>query len=128
MNQGMSWHPDSQVPSIEAAGCGDAGSLGSAGVGKDAQKILGIKTIANRVRAISERRLEARDRISAALSVRIVGREKIQLRIRLIDQRSHILEDIRGKRHLLRELFGRLAREAGKVLVGLAPDLRSPVE
>src|SRR6266849_4979184 len=102
----MSCQPDSQVPSREAAACrraamtararvGYARALGSAGVGKNPQKILRIKTIANRFGAISERRLEARDRISAAFGVRIVGREKIQLGIRLIDQSAHILEDVR---------------------------------
>src|SRR5216684_5535617 len=127
-NLRISWHLDSQVPSIEAAGCCYARSLGSASVRKYAQKIFRIKTIANSFGAVSERRLEARDRISATLGVRIIGREKIQLRIRLIDQSAHILEDIWRKRHLLSELFGRLAREARKVRVGLAPNLRGPVE
>src|SRR6202158_3559603 len=122
------WHLDSQVPSGEAAAGPYARELGSACIGENPQKILRIKTIANRVGAIAERGLEARDRVSAALGVRIVGREKIQLRIRLIDQSADVFEDIRRECHLLSEWFGRLAREAGKVRVSLAPNLRGPIE
>ena len=100
------------MPFIEAAACRDkstrecglCASVSSAGVGKNPQKVLRIKAIANRFRAISECRLEARDRISAALGMRIVGREEIQLRIRLIDQSAHIFEDIRGLAKALRRL------------------------
>ena len=54
--------------------------------GKDAQKILRVESIANRVGTSAERGLEARDRIAAAFGVRIVGREQVQVGVGLIDQ------------------------------------------
>src|SRR5208282_1720424 len=96
--------------------------------GKDAQKILRVESIANRVGTSTERGLEARDRIAAAFGVRIVGGEQVQVGVGLIDQGANLLEHKRRERHLLRQLLRRLAREAGKVGVGPAPKLRHPVQ
>src|SRR6266851_5670560 len=85
---------------------------GHASFGENPQKILRIETIANFSRAIAERFFETLDRISSAFGVRIVSRKKVQLRIRLIDQRADILEYVRRESHLLRELLGRRARKA----------------
>jgi hypothetical protein len=55
--------------------------LGNTRLGKYAQKVFRVEAVADLFRAISERRLEAGDRVAAALGVRIVGREQVQVRV-----------------------------------------------
>ena len=57
-----------------------------AGVGEDAQEVLGVELGAHRLAALAERALEAADRVAAALDVRIVGGEQVEVVVGLVDQ------------------------------------------
>ena len=84
--------------------------------GKVDRKTLGAQVVGQ---SSAERPFEAADRIAAALDVRVVGREQVEVLVRLVDQLAHLLEYERGERQLLGDLLRRRARPARRFSVRL---------
>src|SRR5262245_34310605 len=90
-------------------------------------EVVAVEALLLRLRGPFEARLEALDRVAAALDVRVVGREEADLVAGLLDDPADVLGRVRGRADLPPHVFARAELELLQPLLALAERLESGV-